>query len=400
VGFLNDDIEVGSRWLEYLVGVLERYGEVGAVGPLTSNDRDWQGYDRFNNGPIKPNLPPLEGIDRNDVSAMAAITVSFNPGVIFNDAVLAFFCVLIRSEVIKKVGPLDPSFNDLYLGDDDDYCRRIIAAGYNLALSFNAYVAHHSGSRSLLVNDYEDRIKKAVGIISRKYALNEFEEVDGQIISQNLGHMVCEGHLGGFFSEGDGGTYYPVMWTHLVRKYGLRSVLDIGCGRGYSALHFKSQGCGIKGVDGSKEAAATNLIGDDFVYADYSLGLSGIVGSFDLVWSCEFVEHVEERYMANYLRDFQKGSFLAMTFAGPGQPGHHHVNCRPSDYWIRMLYAYGFDYLPDETKELREMARKDMEKNNRESDKRFVYHFIERGLFFHRGDICTLNEIRNKDLTQ
>jgi len=403
VGFLNDDIEVGPCWLEHLLNLIEWNKTVGAVGPLTSNDRDWQGYDRFRLGPAKPGLPELEGIDRQDVVQMATAMASFNPGVTLNDCVLAFFCVLIRAEIVEKIGPLDEVFNELYLGDDDDYCKRILAAGYLLALSFNAYVAHHSGSRSLAVKDYESRYQKAQQIISEKTAKGAYARkqlanksasiphlaAEGDLVPQNLGHMVCEGHLGGFFSEGDGGTYYPLMWAHLVRKHGIRSVLDVGCGRGYSALYFKSLGCHIKGIDGSQEAQATNLLGEDFVLADYAVAPSSIQTEFDLVWSCEFVEHVEERFMKNYLRDFRRGRFLAMTFAGPGQPGHHHVNCRPAEYWIRVMYSQGFDYLPEETAELREYAKKDMEKNDSESDKRFVYHFMYRGLFFKNTGTCS-----------
>jgi len=403
VGLLNDDIEVGPRWLEHLVNLIEWNKTVGAVGPLTSNDRDWQGYDQFRLGPVKPGLPELEGIDRQDVVQMATAMASFNPGVTLNDCVLAFFCVLIRTEIVEKIGPLDEAFNELYLGDDEDYCKRILAAGYLLALSFNAYVAHHSEARSLAVEDYESRYQKAQQIISEKTAKGAYARkqlanksasiphlaAEGDLVPQNLGHMVCEGHLGGFFSEGDGGTYYPLMWAHLVRKHGIRSVLDVGCGRGYSALYFKSLGCHIKGIDGSQEAQATNLLGEDFVLADYAVAPSSIQTEFDLVWSCEFVEHVEERFMKNYLRDFRRGRFLAMTFAGPGQPGHHHVNCRPAEYWIRVMYSQGFDYLPEETAELREYAKKDMEKNDSESDKRFVYHFMYRGLFFKNTGTCS-----------
>jgi SAM-dependent methyltransferase len=182
---------------------------------------------------------------------------------------------------------------------------------------------------------------------------------------------------------------YPLMWAHLVRKHGIRSVLDVGCGKGDSALNFKSLGCDIKSIDGSRDAQTTNLLGEDFVLADYAVAPSSIQTEFDLVWSCEFVEHVEERFMKNYLRDFRRGRFLAMTFAGPGQPGHHHVNYRPEEYWIRMMYSQGFDYLPEETAELREYARRDMEKNDSESDKRFVYHFMHRGLFFKNTGTCS-----------
>jgi hypothetical protein len=32
-----------------------------------------------------------------------------------------------------------------------------------------------------------------------------------------------------------------------------------------------------------------------------------------------------------------------MTHALPGQPGHHHVNCQPSRYWVQRLKGIGFD---------------------------------------------------------
>ncbi len=31
-----------------------------------------------------------------------------------------------------------------------------------------------------------------------------------------------------------------------------------------------------------------------------------------------------------------------MTFAQPGQPGHHHVNCQPEEYWVERLREVGF----------------------------------------------------------
>ena len=414
VGFLNDDIEVGPNWLQNLCDVLDRNEDVAAVGPMTSNERDWQGYDRVRKFFPNWNVPALENIDRNDVLAMSR-EIQKNDPLIRIHGMLAFFCVLMRRDVIDLVGLLDPDFAELYTCDDDDYCDRIQTAGYTLALSTKSYVAHYSGTSSSKVDAFSEKTKTANQLLARKKSerqmakeraagapgspdsqRNQYPAASqpgtagpppGSVLPQNLGHMVLEGHLGGFFSEGDGGTYYPIMWSHLVRKHGIRSVLDVGCGRGYSTLYFKSLGCSIKGIDGSEEARKTNLIGEDFVPADYAAAPSSVEGRFDLVWSCEFVEHVEEKFMANYLRDFRRGKYLAMTFAGPGQPGHHHVNCRPHEYWIRMLYSQGFDYLPDETAELREFVRKDMEKSNSENGKGFVYHFIDRGLFFRRNEI-------------
>ena len=32
-----------------------------------------------------------------------------------------------------------------------------------------------------------------------------------------------------------------------------------------------------------------------------------------------------------------------MTHALPGQPGHHHVNCQPIEYWVAVMQAFGFE---------------------------------------------------------
>ena len=45
-----------------------------------------------------------------------------------------------------------------------------------------------------------------------------------------------DGHLGGCNIKNDYGTYYPIMWEHMVKELGIKSVLDVGCGFGYSLV--------------------------------------------------------------------------------------------------------------------------------------------------------------------
>ena len=128
-----------------------------------------------------------------------------------------------------------------------------------------------------------------------------------QIIEQKHGESMNEGHLGGWALDGDGGTYYPNMWKYIVDTYKIKSMLDIGCGRGYSTRLFKSLGCSVKGIDGSIVAKEMTLLDEnEFISHDYTKGFSDIQETFDLGWSCEFVEHVEEQYMNNFLNDFSK----------------------------------------------------------------------------------------------
>ena len=81
-------------------------------------------------------------------------------------------------------------------------------------------------------------------------------------------------------------------------------------------------------------------------------------GKFDLIWCCEFVEHVEKKYINNFLNDFKTGKNIAMTFAIPGQEGYHHVNCQLGEYWIKKIKKIGFELNKKFTNKLREMAIK------------------------------------------
>lgn len=169
VGFLNDDIEVCPGWLENFFSVLDKNPDTAAVGPFTSNLRDWQGYDQVRTQFPDWGLPELREIDRNDVITMHD-HVRGNTHPLKVKGMLAFFCVLIRRSVINRIGLLDPDFTEIYLGDDDDYCERMWSIGYNVALSPDTYVAHYSGNSSLHVEDLQRRQKICGELLSRKRA--------------------------------------------------------------------------------------------------------------------------------------------------------------------------------------------------------------------------------------
>tara|TARA_Y100001938_G_scaffold144152_1_gene218253 strand:- start:1566 stop:2243 length:678 start_codon:yes stop_codon:yes gene_type:complete len=216
-----------------------------------------------------------------------------------------------------------------------------------------------------------------------------------EILKQTHGPDLLEGHLGGCSTGGDGGTYYPIMWKYLVEKYEIKTVLDVGCGRGFSTRYFESIGCDILGIDGSTKAQEASLIPDSFLLNDYQDGpalsrseieyngslLNDFV--FDFCWSCEFVEHVWEKYSQNFIDDFKQCKYLAMTYAIPGQTGHHHVNEQPEEYWIQKLESNGFEYLKTDTDDLRYESNKDKEERLKNPDNPwFIPHFVTKGLFF------------------
>ena len=181
--------------------------------------------------------------------------------------------------------------------------------------------------------------------------------------------FVTAGHLGGYVEGGDPDTWYPTLWAWFVDELHVNSVLDVGCGDGAALRWWGSEVAVAEGVDGVDQG------GYPIFVCDYTTGTFESGRQYDLVWSCEFVEHVEERFVDNFLRTFKAGKYVAMTHAVPGQPGWHHVNCQPSDYWVEKLDGIGYELLDGTTAIARAVAAKDDAANN---------YFKQTGLVFGR----------------
>ena len=67
-------------------------------------------------------------------------------GQVFDIPMLAMFCVAMRRDVLRQVGYLDEAFG-IGLFEDDDYSRRVQAAGYRTVCAEDAFV-HHYGQAS------------------------------------------------------------------------------------------------------------------------------------------------------------------------------------------------------------------------------------------------------------
>lgn len=199
----------------------------------------------------------------------------------------------------------------------------------------------------------------------------------GSTVSKIKSRMVRDGHLGGFITGGDPATWCPHLWAWAVRKLAIKSVLDVGCGEAHSTKYFHNLGCEAIGVDGSQQAIAASVVPQSVVRHDFAEGAYRPGRNFDLVWSCEFLEHVEARYVPNILATFgHAAQAIMVTHAFPGQEdGHHHVNCRPSRYWIRNIESLGFRCDVALSREARSVSLDDYPGVN---------HFARSGLLFVR----------------
>lgn len=136
---------------------------------------------------------------------------------------------------------------------------------------------------------------------------------------------------------------------YLINNFKIKSMYDIGCGPGGMIDLVMKLGIKAIGIDGDftiNFPKHLNIIIHDFVTGPLNLDL------VDLGWSCEFLEHVEEKYAQNYFSVFKKCKIICCTFATTSR-GYHHVNVQDQYYWDKIFHSYGFEKDCDATNSIR-----------------------------------------------
>src|SRR5262249_5099772 len=146
-----------------------------------------------------------------------------------------------------------------------------------------------------------------------------------------------------------------------------------------STRFFHDLGCRVLGLEGCIQAIEHSALPDRMLHHDFCDGPMRGDDKFDMVWSCEFLEHVDRRFVPNILQTFAHAQKLILvTHAFPGQEdGHHHVNCQPTSYWIRQMETIGFRCDAGLTRLARTVTLQDYTGVN---------HFARSGLVFVRTD--------------
>lgn len=162
-------------------------------------------------------------------------------------------------------------------------------------------------------------------------------------------------HLGGNVIEGDSWTYCPTVWKYVKERFGIKTALDLGSGLGYSSKWFKDNDIEVIAVDGF----IFNVNNAVYPTILFDLTKTSITTKVDLVHCHEVVEHIEEKYINNLLDSLCCGKYILMTNALPGQGGWHHVNEQPTEYWTKHLEARGYEYLTEDSKRVKELAKLD-----------------------------------------
>lgn len=154
-------------------------------------------------------------------------------------------------------------------------------------------------------------------------------------------------HLGGHsnITHVDAG-----VLDYMIESFDVESMVDIGCGPGGMEKLALARNISWQGVDGDPKMARDSVITHDFSLEALK------IPAFDLGWSVEFVEHVEEKYLPNFMEAFNSCRSVFITHAPPKKSGHHHVNCQPASYWINVFEDWGFVFMEEMTRIARQKS--------------------------------------------
>jgi GT2 family glycosyltransferase/acetyltransferase-like isoleucine patch superfamily enzyme len=141
---LNDDTEVSEGWLSRLLGTLQRYPQVGLVGPVS-----------------------------NYVAGEQLVKESYDHRLHWGQTQevdgLIGFCLLMRREVYSEIGGFDERFG---LGnfDDNDFCLRASLAGWQMRIVRDCFVYHKGGQTfQRLGIDYAESLKQNEALFREKW---------------------------------------------------------------------------------------------------------------------------------------------------------------------------------------------------------------------------------------
>jgi len=222
---LNNDVIVTPNWLSNLETCLYSSQDIGAVGVVTNSCSNFQTI------PVhyKSTEEMLTFAEKHNVS---------NKGQWEERLRLIGFCMLIKKEVVDKIGLLDERFSPGNF-EDDDYSFRIRKAGYRLILCKDTFI-HHFGSASFSKSQ------------------NEF----GGILNINRKKFLDKWGFDAWSSVNIHHELINFIDAPLSKKI---NVLEIGCSSGATLLQIKNKykNAHVFGIDTNSEVLEiTNTFAD------------------------------------------------------------------------------------------------------------------------------------------
>ncbi|MCJ8013900.1 glycosyltransferase family 2 protein [Paenibacillus sp. KQZ6P-2] len=149
---LNNDVTVTRNWLSNLLSALNSRTDIGMVGPVTNAASGLQKVE-------------LSFEDLTDFQRIAAENNRSDTRRWVEVKRIIGMCLLLKREVLHRVGFLDEAFSPGHY-EDDDLCHRACISGYTLLICKDVLV-HHRGSASFKRSNPE----KLQALIDRNFRL-------------------------------------------------------------------------------------------------------------------------------------------------------------------------------------------------------------------------------------
>ena len=133
LAILHDDVVVGPGWMGRALALLAAEPAIGVVGPASN---DCAGAQR---------MRMVSYAGAGDAPAFAELWAAEHQGELTLAPRLAGMCLILRRELVMRVGGFDTGFG-LGKGADDDFSVRAARAGWKLAIALDAFVHHDGGA--------------------------------------------------------------------------------------------------------------------------------------------------------------------------------------------------------------------------------------------------------------
>ncbi|MCR4663029.1 MAG: glycosyltransferase family 2 protein [Endomicrobiaceae bacterium] len=161
---LNNDVILTDGWLSRMINIAESDSKIGMVVPCTNHASGRQ-------------VVTFAGTEEDDdgIQNFAKETLLKKAGNWISVSRVIGFCMLIKREVLFKVGVLDEMFGPGGY-EDYDYCMRIKHENYDIVIALDTFIFHIGGKGYSSNNmDYMNLRSKNIELLIDKWTRNIIE---------------------------------------------------------------------------------------------------------------------------------------------------------------------------------------------------------------------------------
>lgn len=252
VVLLNSDTIVTAGWLEKLRRCAQSGSSIGTITPFSNNAEICSFPDFCANNALPP------GLDAEAVNhAIERAAVPSYPDIPTGVG----FCMYIRRALLDKIGLFDAKTFGLGYGEENDFCRRAVQAGYRNVLCDDTYILHVGNSSfdskkqalaqenmQRLLAKHPDYLKVVTEFISRdpikpiREVARSFLALENSNTSRGVLHILhgrkggTENHIRHLMASGKSRSR-----QYLLATFDDLWVLDDASGERLASYHFKHQ---------------------------------------------------------------------------------------------------------------------------------------------------------------